>query len=433
MNYKESRVYLDNISGYGSVLGLESMRELLTRLGNPQDKLKFIHIAGTNGKGSLLSYLSNILIQSGYKTGSYYSPCVFRYGEQFMIDGNSITDDEFAMLITRISIAIKEMEDDGLRSPTLFEVETALALLFFLEKNCDIAILETGLGGREDATNIIKTTVLEVLTPISMDHMAFLGDTIEKIAAEKAGIIKENTLVVSANQTLEARAVIEKVCREKLAKLKFVNPSRIEVLKSGLFEQVFNYNEWNNVHINLAGTYQFENAALALLGVEALRKKGYLISDESVYKGLKKARWNGRFTPISRNPMVIIDGAHNEAAAIALEESIKRYFPGKKVIMVIGIFKDKDYKKILRHLVPCSKAVVTIETQNNKRAMPKDKLKEAALTYSDNVTTADSIANGIELAYKKASISDVILVCGSLSFLGVAKKAVENFTGEGNK
>lgn len=425
MNYIESRVYLEKISRYGSVLGLESMRELLTRLGNPEDKLKFIHIAGTNGKGSMLSYLSSILIKAGYKTGSYYSPWVFTYGEQFSVNGKSISDKEFAELVTKISFAIKEMEDDGLKSPTVFEVETALALLFFLQKKCDIAILETGLGGREDATNVIKSTILEVITPISMDHMAFLGDSIDKIAREKAGIIKPDTIVVSASQVPEAMEVIEKTCSDNGAKLEVVEPERIEVIKSSIKEQIFNYKNWENVQIKLAGTYQFENAALALLASLALRKSGYKLADEAIYQGLKDASWDGRFSIIHENPLVVIDGAHNEAAAIALKESIKQYFPDKKIIYVMGVFKDKEYGKILKQLLPLAKEVIAVETPDRERTLPVLDLVKEVKNYLDNVTAASSVEDGIKLSLKHAHKNDIVLVCGSLSFLGETKRVIK--------
>lgn len=425
MNYKESRVYLDELSRYGSVLGLDSMRELLHRLGDPQDELKFIHVAGTNGKGSILSYLSSILIQAGYTTGCYFSPWLFEYGEQFHVNGVHIADDELAHHTTVIAEAISGMEAGGLKSPTQFEVETALAIAYFKSRGCDFVVLETGLGGREDATNVVSTTLVEVITPISKDHMAFLGETIKEIAGEKAGIIKPDTIVVSAKQHEDAEEVLASKCDELGCDFRVVDEAVIEPLSYGIGEQRFNYGSWDDITISLAGTHQFSNASLAVLTVEALRDKGYSIPDRAVYNGLRAARWVGRFTELAKAPTVIIDGAHNEGAAIVLESSIRQYFGDKKVILVIGVFKDKEYDKMLLHLVPLSKQVITVETPNNDRAMPSQELKEKVLAYLEHVEAADSICQGMEKAYEYANKDDVILVCGSLSFLGDVKRIVE--------
>ena len=425
MNYNESRVYLDELSRYGSVLGLDSMRELLHRLGDPQDELKFIHVAGTNGKGSILSYLSNILIQAGYTTGCYFSPWLFEYGEQFQVNGVHIADDELARHTTVIAEAISGMVADGLNSPTLFEAETALAMVYFKSRGCDFVVLETGLGGRGDATNVVNTTLVEVITPISKDHMAFLGETIREIAGEKAGIIKPDTIAVSAKQHADAEEVLAAKCDELGSELRVVDEAAIEPISYGIGEQCFNYSSWKDVTISLAGVHQFSNASLAILAIETLRDKGVIIPDKAIYDGLKAARWFGRFTELAKEPTVIIDGAHNEGAAIALESSICQYFGDKKVILVIGVFKDKEYDKLLSHLVPLSKQVITVETPNNDRAMPSQELKEKVLAYSEHVEAADSICQGMEKAYEYANKHDVILVCGSLSFLGDVKRIVE--------
>ena len=425
MNYNESRVYLDELSRYGSVLGLGSMRELLHRLGDPQDELKFIHVAGTNGKGSILSYLSNILIQAGYTTGGYFSPWLFEYGEQFQVNGVHIIDDELARHTTVIAEAISGMVADGLNSPTLFEAETALAMVYFKSRGCDFVVLETGLGGRGDATNVVNTTLVEVITPISKDHMAFLGETIKEIAGEKAGIIKPNTIAVSAKQHEDAEEVLAAKCDELGSELRVVDEAAIEPNSYGIGEQRYNYSSWKDVTISLAGVHQFSNASLAILAIEALRDKGVIIPDKAIYNGLKAARWFGRFTELAKEPTVIIDGAHNEGAAIALESSICQYFGDKKVILVIGVFKDKEYNKLLSHLVPLSKQVITVETPNNDRAMPAHVLREKVLVYSEHVEAAESICQGMEKAYAYASMDDVILICGSLSFLSDVKRIVE--------
>lgn len=424
MNYKEARVYLDEVSKYGSVLGLESMRELLRRLGDPQNELKFIHISGTNGKGSVLAYLSTILSGAGYRTGRYISPTLFSYRERIQVDGEYIEKESLACHVTAIAAAAEDMQKAGLPSPTVFEIETALAFLYFKEKRCDIVTLEVGCGGLLDATNVITTTLMEVIASISMDHTDLLGDTLAKIAAQKAGIIKPDTMVVSAQQKSEAAQVIEDTCKEQHCTLQMVDESKISNVHYGAEGQTFSYKEWGNVTISLAGSYQIKNAALALEGVEALRKLGYALSDQQVREGLLHTAWRGRFTTLRRDPTVIIDGAHNPAAALELKESLERYFPGKTLYFVMGMFKDKDYAQVIDLTAPLARHIITVETPGNPRAMPARELAEAVGKVNPSVEWADSVAHGVEKALAMAGKEDAVIVFGSLSFLGEAADAV---------
>ena len=424
MNYKEARVYLDEVSKYGSVLGLESMRELLRRLGDPQNELKFIHISGTNGKGSVLAYLSTILSGAGYRTGRYISPTLFSYRERIQVDGEYIEKESLACHVTAIAAAAEDMQKAGLPSPTVFEIETALAFLYFKEKRCDIVTLEVGCGGLLDATNVITTTLMEVIASISMDHTDLLGDTLAKIAAQKAGIIKLDTMVVSAQQKSEAAQVIEDTCKEQHCTLQMVDESKISNVHYGAEGQTFSYKEWENVAISLAGSYQIKNAALALEGVEALRKLGYALSDQQVREGLLHTAWRGRFTTLRRDPTVIIDGAHNPAAALELKESLERYFPGKTLYFVMGMFKDKDYAQVIDLTAPLARHIITVETPSNPRAMPARELAEAVGKVNPSVEWADSVAHGVEKALAMAGKEDAVIVFGSLSFLGEAADAV---------
>ena len=424
MNYKEARVYLDEVSKYGSVLGLESMRELLRRLGDPQNELKFIHISGTNGKGSVLAYLSTILSGAGYRTGRYISPTLFSYRERIQVDGEYIEKESLARHVTAIAAAAEEMQKAGLPSPTAFEMETALAFLYFKEKRCDIVTLEVGCGGLLDATNVITTTLMEVIASISMDHTDLLGDTLAKIAAQKAGIIKPDTMVVSAQQKSEAAQVIEDTCKEQHCILQMVDESKISNVHYGAEGQTFSYKTWENVAISLAGSYQIKNAALALEGVEALRKLGYALSDQQVREGLLHTAWRGRFTTLRRDPTVIIDGAHNPAAALELKESLERYFPGKTLYFVMGMFKDKDYAQVIDLTAPLARHIITVETPGNPRALPARELAEAVGKVNPSVEWADSVAHGIEKALAMAGKEDAVIVFGSLSFLGEAADAV---------
>lgn len=424
MNYKEARVYLDEVSKYGSVLGLESMRELLRRLGDPQNELKFIHISGTNGKGSVLAYLSTILSGAGYRTGRYISPTLFSYRERIQVDGEYIEKESLARHVTAIAAAAEDMQKAGLPSPTVFEIETALAFLYFKEKCCDIVTLEVGCGGLLDATNVITTTLMEVIASISMDHTDLLGDTLAKIAAQKAGIIKPDTMVVSAQQKSEAAQVIEDTCKEQHCTLQMVDESKISNVHYGAEGQTFSYKTWENVAISLAGSYQIKNAALALEGVEALRKLGYALSDQQVREGLLHTAWRGRFTTLRRDPTVIIDGAHNPAAALELKESLERYFPGKTLYFVMGMFKDKDYAQVIDLTAPLARHIITVETPGNPRAMPARELAEAVGKVNPSVEWADSVAHGVEKALAMAGKEDAVIVFGSLSFLGEAADAV---------
>ena len=415
---------MDEVSKYGSVLGLESMRELLRRLGDPQNELKFIHISGTNGKGSVLAYLSTILSGAGYRTGRYISPTLFSYRERIQVDGEYIEKESLACHVTAIAAAAEDMQKAGLPSPTVFEIETALAFLYFKEKRCDIVTLEVGCGGLLDATNVITTTLMEVIASISMDHTDLLGDTLAKIAAQKAGIIKPDTMVVSAQQKSEAAQVIEDTCKEQHCTLQMVDESKISNVHYGAEGQTFSYKEWENVAISLAGSYQIKNAALALEGVEALRKLGYALSDQQVREGLLHTAWRGRFTTLRRDPTVIIDGAHNPAAALELKESLKRYFPGKTLYFVMGMFKDKDYAQVIDLTAPLARHIITVETPSNPRAMPARELAEAVGKVNPSVEWADSVAHGVEKALAMAGKEDAVIVFGSLSFLGEAADAV---------
>ena len=426
MNYNEARQYLTEVTKYGSVPGLDSIRELMRRLGNPQDKLKFIHIAGTNGKGSVLAYLSTILKKAGYRTGRYVSPTLFSYRERIQVDEEMIGREDLARLTEIVRDASEDMERDGLAHPTSFETETAVAWLYFVEKNCDIVVLETGMGGKLDATNIVRTTVLEILTPVSMDHMEFLGDTLAAIAGQKAGIIKPHTTVVSAPQEADAMEVIEKTCREKECTLYTVDQGCLSDVVYGWDRQKLSYRNWKDVEISLAGRYQIQNAMTALEAVNALRELEYKIADSDVYEGMRETVWRGRFTVIRKNPAVILDGAHNPAAARELKASLEQYFSGRTLRYIFGMFRDKDHEKVIELTAPLAEHIITVETPDNVRATPAETLKKEVAGVNPSVEAAKSIADAVEKTFSQASPEDVIVIFGSLSFLGEAERAVQS-------
>ena len=427
MNYEEAREYLDQVSKGGSILGLDNMRELLKRLENPQDSLKFVHISGTNGKGSVLAYVSTVFKEAGYRTGRYISPTLFSYREKIQVNESFIGREDLAHLTEEVKKAAEEMQNSGKGFPTIFEIETALAFLYFAEQKCDIVILETGLGGALDATNVITTSVMEVITSISMDHMEFLGDTLGKIALQKAGIIKPHTSVVSAVQDMEAMEVIRDVCRKKECVFDTVDQEQIKDISYGYEGQSFSYKDWKNIKISLMGSYQIKNAALALEAIEALRKLGYELNDKAVYQGMKTAVWKGRFTVISKEPFIIMDGAHNQAAAEELVRSLKLYYPGKKFYYIFGMFRDKDYHQVIRLTAPLAEHIVTVETPENPRALPAEELKKAVAEVNPSVEAAGSLRMAVNRVMEQIDKDAVIVIFGSLSFLGEAEMAVNRY------
>jgi len=427
VTYKEARVYLDEMSKYGSVLGLDTIRNLMQELGNPQDDLCYVHIAGTNGKGSVLAYTSTILSEAGYRTGRYVSPTVVSYLERIQVDGNWITEQEFAELTEMIQKAIVRMETRGLHLPTVFEIETAIAFLHFQKKKCDIVVLETGLGGDQDATNIIRNTKVAVFTPISMDHMGFLGNSIDQIARKKAGIIKEGCSVVSGVQEPLVKEILKEKSRSMACPMQLIEKDRIEILSEDYTGQCFTYKESADIEIGLAGVHQAENAATAYEVIEELGKQGYRIPKEALESGFARTRWPGRFTCIHEKPVFMVDGAHNENAVKRLKEAVEKYFPGKRLLLIMGVFRDKEYEKMAEIMAPLAEVIYTVDLPDENRSLPKEELKKVTSVYCARSYAAESIEAAVEKAYREAGSEDVILAFGSLSYMGQMIKSAENW------
>lgn len=448
MNYRETLEYIEEISSYGSLLGLDNIRELCRRMGNPQDSLRFVHIAGTNGKGSALAYISTILKSAGMKVGRYISPTIFEYRECIQVNGRSITKDALCEGMTYIKEICQQMVADGGTHPTRFEIETALAFWYFVKKECDIVVLETGMGGETDATNLITTTEVAVLTSIAMDHMQFLGDTLPQITRQKAGIIKSGGDVVALEQVDEAAKVIQEVASQKGCKLIFSKDEDIKNVRYGIEKQRFDLkvvledteleglngadkqaekkNEvWKNLEIHLAGQYQIQNAAVAVKAVLALRERGFAITEKAIRKGLAETEWEGRFSVIAKKPLFVVDGAHNEDAAQKLAQSIEFYFKDKRIIYILGILKDKEYKKIIDLTHRFADQIITITPPNNPRGMHAYDLAKEVAKVHPNVTAVDSLEEAVEMSYLLAGKDDVILAFGSLSYLGQLIKIVK--------
>jgi len=424
MEYVAAREYLDQVSVYGSVLGLSNIRELLRRLENPQEKLKFIHIAGTNGKGSTLAYISTILTASTYKVGRYISPTIIEYEERIQIDGIYIPKEKLAFYTNKLKATIEIMVKEGYSHPTIFEIETAIGFLYFKEEACDIVVLETGLGGALDATNVILAPLVTIFTSISMDHMGILGETQAEIAKEKAGIIKHGTRVVSSPQTEEVIQEIAKKCQEEEVSLKIIERDNITNIKYGIPAQFFSYKEFKDMEITMLGTHQIQNAVLSLEAIGILKELGYNIEEEYIRSGLKTAVWEGRFSVISQEPLFIIDGAHNIDGAIKLKETIETYFKDKKIYFIMGIFKDKEYEKIVELTSKLAESIFIIEPPDKERALSAKVLIEVIKPYNQNVITIGTIYETVQAAIEKVEKNDIIIAFGSLSFLGEMIKSV---------
>ena len=424
MDYQQSRAYIKDAEQYaGGALDLTNIKELMKRLGNPQDQLKYIHVAGTNGKGSVIAYLYTTLMKAGYHVGRYISPSVYSYREKIETEGKPISREKFAEQTTRVAAVIEEMTAEGLAHPTPFEIETAVAFLFFAEEKCDPVILEVGMGGITDATNLITTTELAVLVPISMDHQSFLGNTISEIAEKKAGIIKPGSSVVTIGQETEALEVIKKTGAEAGADVCVADVSEAEVLEADFTGQRFCYKGEEDT-LSLAGSYQTENAVLALEALRILDERGYHTTLEQRKEGLWATHWNGRLTIIHKDPLFIVDGAHNPAAADMLEDSVRKYFKDRRLFFIMGVFKDKDYPYIIRKLCPYAEQILAIETPDNPRALPAEELAKAIRPYNANVRAEKNIPRAVEELFEMAGKDDVILSFGSLSFIGEITRIV---------
>lgn len=442
MTYDEARKFIEASDQYGSKLGLETITELLRRLGNPQDTLKIIHVAGTNGKGSVTAFLSSILAMQGYRIGRYNSPSVFSYEEKIqilekavertetsdkaMLKSEAITKEGIRDAITAIQPMCEAMAREGLPHPTSFEIETAMAMLYLAHEKVDFAVIEVGMGGRLDATNVIKHPICSVITTVSKDHMQFLGTTMEQIAEQKAGIIKKGVPAITCVQNPVVLQVLRRTCATLDTGLTIADASKATHIRFEPMNTFFTY-QGREYCIHMLGEYQITNGILAIQTAHALCEKGYLISEEALRDGLEHATWSGRFEMIARDPYFIIDGAHNEDAALKLKKTIELYFGNYRKIFIIGVFADKDYKRILEIMAPLADVIITV-TPDNKRALPSSVLADEAKQFTKGtVIDADNISLAIEKAYEQADKENVILAFGSLSILSQIRKSTISY------
>ena len=420
---KATTDYLELLSTSGTSSNLHRFKILLALLDNPQDKIKCVHLAGTNGKGSVASYLSHILQEANYKVGLYTSPDLVSVTERISINGKLISENDFERLLMQVQHATNTLQPFALF--TYFEVLTALSFLYYANNQCDIVILETGLGGRHDATNVIHSPLCSILTTISYDHIERLGSTLREIAYEKVGIIKPCCPTISYPQETEVMELIISTCKMQNSPLSFCHFELLSILSSTLEGQVFNYKHYSNLYIKLLGKHQCYNAVLALEVIDVLINLGIAISKEAIYKGFKNTRWPGRLEIIQKHPLFLIDGAHNVQGAKALKEAIIDYFKYKKVIYLFGSLKDKDRKQILELTMPLAQSVILV-TPPSSRAVSTHLLAQEVASYCPHIFKAATLNEATTLALLLADADSVIIAFGSLYFIGEIPKIISN-------
>ena len=390
--------------------GLSRTRELLKRVGDPHQKLKYVHITGTNGKGSTAAMVASVLAQAGLTVGLYTSPHLWSFHERFQVNGVPISDDALGRIAERVIQAGRGMEDPA----TEFELMTAVGMLYFLE---------VGLGGRMDSTNVIPAPEVAVITNIGLEHTRELGDTLAQIATEKSGILKPGCDAVLYHQSGEVEKVVSDACRRQGIPLTLTDPEGLRVLGSGREGQTFTYRDWGTFHISLLGRYQLYNAATAMEVVAALVRRGWRISEEAVTRGLRAAVWPARMELVRRNPDMILDGGHNPQCMGALRRALEELYPNRKILFMTGVLSDKDYPSMLGELLPLSKGFVTI-TPDSDRALSAGELAQYLRQAGAEAQPCGSVSEGIRTVLDLAQPDDVVCVCGSLYMIGEARHAL---------
>lgn len=436
MTYEEAVEFLNAPKYSETRPGLGPVTELMERLGNPQDQLEYVHIAGTNGKGSTAAYMDSVLRAAGYRTGLYTSPFLEQFSERIRVNGESIGNEELARITTRVRDAVEQMEKDGSTAPTIFEMVTAVAFLYFLERQCDIVVLEVGMGGRLDATNIIRHPEVSIITKLGMDHMNFLGNTLGEIAWEKAGIMKQGTPCVSWPQEEEAAAVLVREGRKKSVPLTFADLENVRILSSDLHGQRFRFRPSpendpaeKEIHIGMLGEYQVGNAVLALTALETMKRRGWKIPEPALERGMEAARWPGRFERLMENPLMIIDGAHNPDGVGSLVRGLQKLFPEKKLLFVAGVLADKDYDTMFRLVRPLAEQFFCV-TPESHRALPgadlAARLREGGSPAEAYASVPEAVDAAVETARRRTSAGEepVIVAFGSLYYIGEVRTYV---------
>lgn len=425
MNYQEAINYLQNLTKFGFNFGLQRISELLCRLGNPQTKIPVIHVGGTNGKGSTSVFISSILAAAGYRVGLFTSPHLHAYTERYRINGQEINHDRIAGLISKLKPLLEAMVAEGFEHPTEFEVSTALAFQYFWEEQVDFLVLEVGLGGAIDSTNVVNPEV-SVITNVAMDHMDYLGNSLTEITQVKAGIIKPGRPVITASIDPEVLEVLTTVSDRQGSSLININTSaKWQITKFGQGGQTFDFEGWGgtlpHLQITLLGEHQVINAVTALGVISQLREQGWNISNDAVRSGLATAQWPGRLEIVQHQPTVVIDGAHNLAGAEALKEALTKYFTYNKLILVFGMLADKEREKVVAALAPLADSVI-ITRPNNPRAGQWWQFKEQVEQFVNAVYLEEEVSKAVERALDLAEPEDLICITGSLYMIAEARE-----------
>lgn len=421
MTYEEALSYIHGTVRKGAAPGLGRIKELMERLGNQQQQLSYVHITGTNGKGSTAAMTASVLRAAGYRVGLYTSPFLWRFNERMNIDGRDIGDEALAQVTALVKPAAQALSDP----PTEFELVTAIALTWFAREHCDIVVLEVGMGGRNDATNVIPAPEAAVLCNIGLDHTAQLGSTLEAIAENKSGILKPGCRGVLYPNSPDVEAVVTGVCRERSIPLQIADFSQIRVRRSDLTGQILDYKQYSGLHLPLLGAHQTRNCAVVLETLEALRQQGRNIPEEAVYQGIANTVWPGRFELLRREPVFIVDGGHNEQCFAALAENVKTYLAGREIIALTGVMADKDYLEMYKGLVPLVSRFVTV-TPENPRSLDAVSLADYLMQLGKPAQAAGSVEKGVTEALALAGTEGTVLAFGSLYMTGPIRQAVKN-------
>ena len=421
MNVNEAIAYIHSVCWKGSIPGLGRTQELLAKMGNPEKKLKFIHIAGTTGKGSTAAMTASILQQAGYKVGLYTSPYIYRFHERMQVNGVEISDEDLAAVTEYVRPLAQSMTE----SPTEFELVCCIAFEYFLRQNCDIVVLEVGMGGAFDATNVIECPEVAVITNIGLDHTDFLGNTLEAIAETKSGIFKEGGDAVIYRGTAGVEKVFETVCAQRNVTLRKADFDSLNLIRHGLEGQTFDCGQRKGLQLPLLGIHQLKNAAVVLSVIDTLIAKGYTITEENIRNGLRLASWPGRFDIVGRDPLFIIDGGHNPQCIEALVVNIRDYLAGKRVIALTGVLADKDYADMYKPVMDYVQEFVCV-TPPNPRKLEATELAKHLMSVGAKATPCDSIETGVRNARELAGKDGVVLCFGSLYTIGSIKEAMDN-------
>jgi len=430
MNYAEAVDFIENAAMFGMKLGLTNISKLLELLGDPQKSMNIIHVAGTNGKGSVCSYITNILMAAGYKTGMFTSPYLEKFTERMQVDLENIPDDKVVEYVEILKAKIAIMVNEGFNHPTFFELNTAMSLMYFEETGCDAVVLEVGLGGRYDSTNVIDSPVVSVITTIGYEHMTILGNTLGEIAYQKAGIIKKDRPVaIYGDISEEALTIIKWVAAENGSKFKISDFTSLENIKTINTGYKFGYNKMTGIEIGMMGQHQIKNACLAIDAVAIMTENKLVVSDSAIRTGLRNTRWPGRVEIINESPVIICDATHNPQGAEVLRAAIDERYRGKRIVYVMGVMKDKNYDEMAKIVIKDAFAVITV-TPNWHRALDAGILLDTVKKYCENAYTGDTIKTAMETALKLAGEDGIICSFGSLYYVADVKNFVrENFSG----